>query len=411
MTQKTSHVDSAALGRLRVLEVVDEVGELCGKMMADMGADVIRIEPPEGVPTRRIGPFLEDHPHPERSLHFWQYNMNKRSVTMNLDKLDGQAMFRRLVAGADIVIESMAPGYMDDRGLSYQRLRSANADLICVSISAFGRGGHRGDLRGGDLVGWAASGYMYTTGWTWQQPTRPWGRQASHAACLHALGASMAALFCRRRTGVGQHIDISMQEAVASMTEQNVPFYVGDNVISGRRANDHVNYWGSYKVIPCADGWVHLNIGWQEGRNPIVEWMAKDGMAGDLVDEKWLDRRHLRSNIDHVVELISAWARTKTKTEFFHEGQDRRMECGPVNSIPEVFDDLQLRHRGYWVDVVHPELGRTFTYPGAPYHFTETPWSTRRRAPLIGEDNAAIYEHELGISKTDLTVLAESGVV
>lgn len=401
---------STALGHLRVLEVVDDVGELCGKMLADVGASVTRVEPTGGTATRRIGPFLEDRPHPERSLHFWSYNTNKRSVTLDLDKPDGQALFRRLAERADIIVESMPPGYMDDRGLSYGDLRQANPRLVYVSLSAFGRGGPRGGLAGGDLVGWASSGYMYATGWTWHPPTRPWGRQASHVACLYAVSAALSALMNRRRTGRGQHVDVSLQEATASTVEGDVPFYVGDKTVYGRRNNDHVNSLG-FKVLPCKDGWVHFGIGWRQGRNPIVEWMSEEGAASDLTDEQWLDDKYVRAHMDHLVEVVSRWTMTKTKSQFFHEGQKRGLECAPVNSIPEAFEDPQLQHRGFWVEVEHHELGRKFTYSGAPYLLTETPWSVRRRAPLIGEDNEAVYRDELGLSGDELTALAERGII
>ncbi len=368
--------------------------------------------PGKGLQPGASAPFLDDRPHPERSLHFWHYNTNKRSVTLDLDERDGQVLFARLVARADILVESMPPDYMVERGLSYDRMRDVNSGLIYVSISAFGRGGPRGHLKGGDLVGWAASGYMYTTGWTQHPPTRPWGRQAAHAGCLYAVSAALAALFNRRRTDKGQYVDISLQEAVASTSEQDVPFYVGDGVISGRRDNDHTNGFGTAKVVACGDGWVHLNnMSWRAGRNAIVQWMAEDGMAGDLTDDKWLDDRYRRANIDHLVNLVSAWAKTKTKKEFFHEGQKRGLECGPINSIGEVLADPQLRSREYWVEVEHPELGQQFTYPGAPCRFEKTPWSIRRPAPLIGEDNTAIYRQELELSEQELRSLAERGIV
>ncbi len=411
MTNEGAETRPSALGHLRVLEVVDDMGELCGKMLADMGADVVRIEPPEGAATRRVGPFLDDQPHPERSIHFWHYNTNKRSVTLALDRPEGQKLFARMVETADILVESMPPGYMDDRGLSFDRLKAVNPGLVYVSISPFGRGGPKGHLKGGDLVGWAASGYMFTTGWTWHQPTRPWARQASQAGCLYAVSAALAATYRRWSSGEGQHVDISLQQSVASQVEHDVSFYVGDNIVSGRRNNDHVNGFGGTKVIQCRDGWVHINVGWSPRGNAIVEWMAEEEMAGDLTDEKWQDAKYRRANVDHVVEVVTAWAMTKTKSQFFHQGQSRGLECAPLNSVSEVFADSQLESREYWVDVEHTDLSREFKYPGAPYQFSKTPWSMRRRAPLVGEDNVAIFVDELALSKSEMTVLAEEGVI
>ena len=134
-------------------------------------------------------------------------------------------------------------------------------------------------------------------------------------------------------------------------------------------------------------------------------------MADDLTDDKWKDDKYRRANIDHVVDVFSAWARTKTKAEIFEEGQKRKIANGPVNSIAEVFRDPQLQFRQYWVNVQHPELQREFVYPGAPYAFDEAPWSIRRRAPLIGEDNVAVYERELEYTRDEMTALAEQGVI
>ncbi|HAL47732.1 MAG TPA: hypothetical protein DCP37_08260 [Dehalococcoidia bacterium] len=402
----------SALGHLRVLEIVNEVGEFCGKLMADLGADVVRVEPPGGASTRQIGPFLGDDPGPERSIHFWQYNANKRSITLNLDETEGQALLARLAGRADILIESMPPGYMDDRGLLYEQLRESNPGLVYASVSAFGRGGPRGNFKGGDLAGWASSGYMYTTGWTWHRPTRPWGRQASHAASLYAVTAALGAVFNRWSTGEGQHVDVSLQEAVASTVEQDSPFYVGDNVISGRRNNDHANGLGSTKILPCADGWVHLNgLAWRNGRNRIVEWIADDGMAEDLIDEKWHDDKYRRANLDHLLDVVTAWTKTKTRAEFFHAGQERGLECGPITNVAEAIDDPQLKHREFWVDVEHPEVDRTFTYPGAPYMLSETPWSMRHAAPSVGRDNADVFTRELGLSEDELARLRQRGIV
>ena len=411
MGQLGPKTQSSALGHLRALEVGDEIGEFCGKLLADMGADVIRVEPPQGSATRNIGPFLDDEPGPERSLHFWHYNTNKRSVTLDLDMPAGRQMLLRLAEQANILVESFPSGYMEERGISFQELRKVNPRLVYVSISAFGRGGPRGNFKGGDLEGWAASGYMQTTGWTWQRPTRPWGRQAAHIGSLYAVSAALAAVSNCWRTGKGEQVDISLQEAVASTVEHDVAFYVGDKVISGRRDNDHVNVFGSTKLLRCKDGWVHLNIGWRNGRNAIVEWMNDEEMAGDLTDEKWQDNAYRRANVKHVVDVVTKWATTRTRQEFFHEGQKRGLECGPINSIPDALDDPQLRSRDFWVEVEHPEFDRSFTYPGAPYQLTETPWAMRRRAPQIGEDNDAIYTQDLGLSEGDLSELTTQGVI
>tara|TARA_Y100000590_G_scaffold68891_2_gene75111 strand:- start:6420 stop:7691 length:1272 start_codon:yes stop_codon:yes gene_type:complete len=413
MVQETHNSSKKALGHLRVIEIGEEIGEFCCKTFADMGADVIRIEPPGGAQTRDIGPFYKNERNPERSLHFWSYNLNKRSITIDLESNEGQLLLKKLVKESDILVESTPANWMQERNLDYTTLSKVNPKLIFVSISPFGRVGPHSQMHGGELVAWASSGYMYTTGWKWQKPTHPWGRQASHAAGLFAVTGAMAAIFERRRTGLGKQIDVSMQKSVASTVEQNVPFYIGDGVVSGRRENDHVNGFGGSKLIECKDGWVHMNIGWRNGHNEIVEWMKEEGMAEDLIDEKWHDSKFHRQNFPHVLETITKWAKLKTKAEFFHQGQERGLECGPVNSVAEALNDPQMQSREFWVEVEHPEIsdGEKFTYPGAPCILSETPWAARRRAPLIGEDNENVFQDLLGLSSKDQDELKKKNII
>ena len=412
MDQETSTSTKTALGHIRVIEIGEEIGEFCCKTIADMGADVIRVEPPGGAKTRSIGPYYKNAEHPERSLHFWSYNLNKRSITLDLNSPKGQNLLKDLIQQSDILVESTPPDWMRERNLDYETLIQVNPKLIFVSISPFGRTGPPSHFQGSELVALASSGYMYTTGWKWQKPTHPWGRQACHAAGLFAVTGAMAAIFERRRTGRGKYIDVSMQKSVASTVEQNVGFYFGDGIVSGRRENDHVNGFGGSKLIECKDGWVHMGVGWRNGHNEIVEWMDVEGMAEDLTDKKWHDRKFHRENISHVIETITKWAKLKTKAEFFHQGQERGLECGPVNSVAEALNDPQMQSREFWVEVEHPEIGHgeKFTYPGAPCLLSETPWAARRRAPLIGEDNDYVFQEILGLSPNEQRKLAAKNI-
>ena len=219
------------LAGLRVLELADEKGQFCGKLMADLGADLIKIEPPGGQNTRAVGPFLDDLPHRERSLSFWHYNTSKRGVTLNLDTQAGQALFRRLAATADIILETHPPGYLPSLGLGYDSLSSQNPKLIMCSLTSFGQTGPWRDYQVCDLVHLAAGGQMASSGYDPESvdnppPIAPGGGNAWHIGGHYAYIGIMAALFYRDMTGEGQYIDASIHEACALTTEGAIAIYL-----------------------------------------------------------------------------------------------------------------------------------------------------------------------------------------
>ena len=403
-----------ALSHLRVLDLADEKGVYCAKLLADMGADTIKVEKPTGDPTRRFGPFVDDVPHPERSLFFFHYNTNKRGITLNIEHPEGQRLLKELVKRADVLVESFPPAYLAGLGLAYEDLKWVNPRLVMASITPFGQYGPHAHYKGSDTVAWVMSGYMAIQGY--EDPELP-PINAPFFQCCHTAGyftaiGVLAAIYRRSLTGRGQHVDTSMQEAMATMAETPNVYYTQNGVVVPR-------VWGyngtpsARRTFQCKDGYADISTGLfrRERWQGFLEWMKGDGPVGDLEDEKWLDRDYGMAHLDHAFEQIEAWAMKYTGYEFLHEGQKRRQECAPINDIPAMVKDPQLNARGFFVEVDHPELGRTFTYPGAPYDFQETPWRIRRKAPLIGEHNLEIYEQELGLSRQELTVLKESGVI
>jgi len=208
-----------------LLDLSGPMGVYCGKLMADMGADVIKVEPPGGDSMRRIGPFLAEplfkqkQGHGGSSLHWLHFNANKRSITLDIATADGRSILRRLACHADVVLESYPPGHMESLGLNYASLEAENPRLIYTSITSFGLTGPHKDFKASDLVGLAMGGYLYVTGWPHTPPTRLWGSQAYHTVSNRAYIAILLALYHRLATGLGQHIDVSMQEAVAATTE------------------------------------------------------------------------------------------------------------------------------------------------------------------------------------------------
>lgn len=401
-----------ALDDVRVLDMGGPPALYCTKLLADLGADVIKIEPPEGDPARRIGPFFRDEPHPEKSLYWFHFNTNKRSVTLNLEVADGREIFRRLARRADILIETFPPEHLDKVGLGYSVLREVNSRLIHVSITPFGQTGPWKNYKASDLIGVAAGGLMYVCGWPDRPPVRMGGSQAYHQASFHATAGTLIALYDRLTTGEGQHVDVAMHEAVPLSLIVTVFDYLARGIIRKREGNQFdIPAQGLFQ---CRDGYVDSRVLFYSGNwERVVQWMDSEGMAGDLKEEQWSNPEYRRqaSAIQHINELFGAFVAKHTKQEIFEEGQRRGLVVARVNTAEDVAQDPHLAARRFFVPVAHPELGCTLQYLGAPYRLSETPWAIKRRAPLLGEHNTEIYEGELGLSKQDVLVLKQGGII
>jgi benzylsuccinate CoA-transferase BbsE subunit len=396
-----------ALAGLRVLDLTDLKGHLCSRLLADMGADVIKVEPIAGDPARGIGPFVGDQPHRDRSLLFWFYNLNKRSLTLDLHNPEGVAIFRRLLSGADLVVESFQPGTLARMGLGWNILHAINPALILCSIAPFGQTGPYRHWTADDSVLTALSGMLYVNGFPNEAPVRPLGLQAYHSACYYAAIATMCALFARDRTGEGQWIDLSMQEAAVSAVEHVAASYFSAGIIEPRRGTLH---WSRFfRVGRCRDGYVmHCTLGdWTS----LVEWVNGDGKAQDLVREEWNELTKRRDDAEHLFDVLDGWIKGYSQDELLERAQLLRLPYASVRNLEELPDDEQLKARGYFHDVEHPELGRTIRYPGAPYLFSSSPWRVWRRPPLLGEHTREILSGELGISAQELAVLMAQGVI
>ena len=402
----------SALEDVRVIDLADEKGLYCAKLLADLGADVIKIEPPGGHPTRNRGPFFHDKPHPEKSLYFFNLNTNKRSITLNVESPDGRDLFKRLVATADVVVETFPPGYLDSLGLGYEALQQVKPDLILTSITPFGQTGPYKDYKASDIVGTAMGGQMYLAGFLDRPPDRPGASQAYHQASLHAAVGTMFALYHRDLTGQGQQVDVSMQECVTLSMETAMQFFDLRGEIRrrvGERTGDRHRYTVT-GLYPCKDGYMVWMVGIR-GWDALVGWLAEEGVAEDLTDEKYQDPNERLRALDHIDAIFGRFVRDRSRQELYHEGQRRGIICVPVNSVADLLQDDQLLSRGYFVDVEHPELRAVLRYPGPPYRLSETPWRMGRRPPLIGEHNLEVYEKDLGISRQELARLKEMGVI
>lgn len=381
----------SALEGLRVLDLADEKGTFCTKLLADMGADVIKVEPPGGDSSRNIGPFANDIPHPERSLYFWYHNTSKRGITLDLESNKGQEIFRKLVRTADVVVETFSPGYLKKLGLDYEALRKLNPHLIMTSITNFGQTGPYKDYKSCDLVASALGGQMYVCGAPDTPPLKPYGEQAYLVASLFGAIGTLLALHYRHFSGQGQHVDISMQECVAAVIEHVNIRYLYDKVVAKRQGSLQWN--NTFRLFPCKDGYILLSL--FQHWDTLIEWLESEGMAADLNEERWCHPEVQLEGIGHIIQVLEQWTRTHTVAELVEQGQLMHFPWAAVNSVAELWDNPQLRERGFFVEVPHAEWGFSVPYPGAPYKFSQSPWRISRRVPLIGEHNEQILEREL----------------
>lgn len=403
---------------LRVLELADEKGQFCGKLLGDLGADVIKIEPPGGEACRHVGPFLDDVPDPERSLSFWYYNTSKRGITLGLTTEDGRHLFRRLAATADVILETFRPGFLASVALGYEALRTDNPRLVLCSLTPFGQTGPWRDYLSSDLLHMAAGGEMASSGYDETDvPIAPGGGNAWHMGCHYAYMAIMAALVHRTVSGQGQSIDVSIHEACALTTEAAVASYIYRGEVLRRQTGRHHAAGPTPRTqFRAKDGkYVCALLG---GRlNPkfvreLADLLDSYGMAGDLKDPKYQDQAVITETTSHIIDdLVGNFIANVSAEEAYHAAQERGFTWGAVRSAEELLDDQHLHDRGFWKQMEHPELARSFTYPGEAAIYNGAPWQISRRAPLIGEHNEAIFCGELGLSRGELTVLAENGVV
>ena len=411
--------DSSLFSSCRVLDLTDEKGFLCGKILADLGADVIKIEKPDGHPSRNIGPFYHDDPDPQKSLYWFAYNANKRGVTLDIETSDGKEIFKRLVKTADCVIESFPPDYMDRLGLGYLDLERINNRIILTSISPFGQ--PYKNFKSSDITALAMGGLMYITGDPDRSPVRIGYLQSHLHASADAALATLMAYYYREGNGEGQHVDISIHQSFVLALFYVVPFWEFLKVISKR--------YGSFRsglgtgviqrmVWPCKDRFVNFTImGGATGaktNEALTEWMDSEGMAPDFIkkiDWKRFDMSQMTQELqDKLSEPISRFFMKHTKSELYKGAVERHIMLYPVCNSKDILEDPQLRSRGFWKEVRHPELDDTIIYPGGWMKSSEVSVDIRHRAPLIGEHNQEIYA-ELGLSDQELQTLKQAGVI
>jgi len=406
----------------RVLDLTDEKGLLCGKILADLGADVIKIEKPGGDKSRNIGPFYKNEANPSKSLLWFTYNLNKRGITLDIEKKEGRELFLRLISKADFLIESFPVNYMDNLGLGYPNLSKINPRIVMTSITPFGQIGPYKNYKASDIVLMAMGGFMYITGNPDGPPLRVSIPQAYSLASSHAAAATMVAHYYRQISGEGQHVDISAQQCVLAELTNVIPLWELNQTVLKRAGSHMAGRWEGIKqrlLWPCKDGYVIFYVmggvaGARTNRN-IFKWMEEEHMAPDyFCNFAWedLDMTQQTEGMQQLIEKpIADFFLTRTKDELYTEGQKRDIIIAPVSSAHDLLTDPQLISRNFWTDVWHDELGVNIPYPGPFIRASETPIKINRRAPLIGEHNLEIYEGELGLSRDMISSLRESGVI
>jgi benzylsuccinate CoA-transferase BbsE subunit len=410
------------LDSYRVLDLTNEKGFLCGKILADLQADVIKIERPGGDESRNLGPFYHDIPNPEKSLYWFAYNHNKRGITLDIESRDGQQIFKKLVKTADFVIESFTPDYLDNLGLGYKSLSKINPRLIMTSITPFGLNGPYKNYKATDIVVMAMGGLMYITGNPAQPPLRISLPQAFLLASAHGAAASMVAHYYRETSGEGQHVDVSAQECVLWEIANAIPLWELNQSILRRAGSYMTGRWTGTKqrlLWKCQDGYVLFYVlGGAFGaktNKAIVEWMEEENMVPEyLKDFNWevFDMANQTQEMQDLIEVPIANLFIKyTKEELYSEAQKRGIMLCPVCTSKDILENNQLMSRDFWAEIRHPELSTSIPYPGAFAKLSQTPLKIKRRAPLIGEHNLDIYEGELGLSHSKLVALQRAGVI
>lgn len=372
----------------------DPAGEYTGKQLADLGADVIKVEPPEGSPTRRVGPFAGGVAEPDRSLAFWFYNTGKRGIVLG-DSVADRAARGRLLAGADVLLATLRPGEIAGAGLDYRQLLAAHPRLIILSVTPFGLDGPWADYRTSDLVGLAAGGPLMSCGYDDHSipPIRPGGNQGYHTAASFAHCGLLLALLDRQRTGLGQLVDVSMHESLAVSGELANPYWFYPRILVQRQTCRHAQPTPTQPALfRCADDrWIYfaLILADQKPWEALIDWMVGADMAVDLIDPAYSDLAFRQRNFHHVQELIECFFLLMDSTTAYHEGQRRGLPIGPVNAPEDILDDPHLRARDFFAPV-ELDTGGTAMFPSSPYRFSSFRTPPPRRAPRLGEHTAAV---------------------
>ncbi|MEW6185904.1 MAG: CoA transferase [Thermodesulfobacteriota bacterium] len=399
-----------ALEGMKIIEYCNMVsGPYCCKLLADMGAEVLKIElPNQGDDSRRRGPFPGDAPHPEKSGLFLYLNSNKKGLTLDLSTFEGKILFEKLISGADALIEDRPPGEMDALGIGYKQLKTLNPGLILLSITPYGLSGPFKDYKAYQINTVHASGQGYMLPIPAQDMNRPPVKVGGHSSGfdvgLVAVVAVTAAYYHKLLTGEGQFIEMSKQEALMSMQRVESVTYANDQVVLTRGGDKVRKMPGG--ILPCKDGYIVAVTPEEHQWKALVKLIGDPHWAG----EDWCQNALVRSeNADSINEKIIEWTMQHTREEIFHQGQALSCPVAPVNTSENIARSEQFKSRGFFVEMDHPVAGK-LPFPSSSFRFSKTPWKLVRPAPLLGEHNDEIFGR-LGYDKEALAALKDKGVI
>ena len=404
---------------LTVVELADRRNQWAGKLMADGGARVIQIEPIQGSPGRWCGPYVEDKVDPDRCLDYWWYNTGKQSIALDIARKPAQDLLRKLLARADVFLESAVPGTLAKLGLDYGAV-AANPALIYASLTDFGQDGPWRDHVMNDAAHLALGGQMASSGYS--DPKAPpiggQGHQAWHMGCAFVLHGITVALFDRMSSGAGQYIDVSIHDACAIGTEAAVSHWMYYGSTMYRHTGMHANPKRMPPLqLPTADGKYMIasmqNFGSRVWEN-LIKWMDEKGVTGELHDPKYQDEAFRTAEFRTGTAVRGAIARliaASKSEECFHRAQSYGISWGAVNAVEENYDIPHYQQRDYWRSIEHPEIGRSIPYPRGPFASDELKIEPRGRAPHLGEHTRHILAQDLSLHAEQIAALTEIGAI
>lgn len=397
------------LGHLTVLDLSDSIaGPFCTKLLGQLGAEVIKIEPPGlGDPTRARSPFYQDRPHKEGSGLFLYLNTGKKSVTLNVHTSPGVRMVKELIEDADVLVESFEPGIMEELGLSYEALADTNPGLVMTSITNFGQDGPYKDYKANELVEYALSGLMYPTGFPDREPIQSGGFLPQYKSGLVAAVGTLAALQWRDLSGAGQHLDVSIHEVAANFLETTPILYSYQGILRGRTGSTLTPPTPMCDMYQCKDGHIIITILTQQQMASLYELM---GHPEFIDDPRYSNPRMSTGEAKGLLaDAIASWFRTLGADEAFKLCQVWRVPSAKVMSSQDLVEDQHLMERGYFQSIDHPSTG-PLCYPGAGFRTSQTRVNLQR-APQLGESNYEVYHQRLGYSPNELERLGAMGVI
>ncbi len=391
------------LDGVKVLDLSEDIaGSFCGRLLADYGADVLKLEPPPGVALRRMGPFFGDDPHPEKSLFYLLLNLNKKGATLNLETVTGRNILKRLVHHVDVVIESYRPGYLAGLGVGYDDLQAENPSLVMTSITSFGQTGPYSQYQGEEVVNYAMGLIMSISGVQGEEPLKHGGFQAQYEGGINGAASTSIALFMQGNTGEGQHIDISVTECVASTalaTQTIYPFMGG--TLPRRLSGSSFGH-----PMPCKDGWIIVQTGGGATWDTIAEFFGDP----QLLEPEFAEPAQRLRNSEELDKVVLDSIKDRGKWDLFTKAAEARMLFGLVQTPSELAECPQLESRNFYREVDHPVIGKV-KVPAVLFNLGLTPYQYTRPAPTLGQHNSEIYVDGLEYSREDFVRLRQLDVI